>query len=147
LDFGPGAASFAAGAPRLVYNSDTVAVHPVIEASLTTDPAGEVPASLDVQLTWAGQDQPGVNLPVMAQPGDTLFFAVQEARAVAQSGVYAWKLTVTAHFASGDPDQVASVTGLAQVVANDQSLFGAGWNLNLLSRLVVGAGGVLLAYG
>jgi hypothetical protein len=36
----------------LVYNSDTVNVHPILQTLLASDPNGSVPTQIQAQLTW-----------------------------------------------------------------------------------------------
>ncbi len=139
--------------PTLVYNSSTVSPRPVIEARFGT--GGAAVAAVRAVLTWAGQDQAPVTF-TAAGASDVWGIAVRPDAAQA-TGVYDWKLTLTPLDPAGNPvtdgsgNPVSMVsTGVAQVVSNDASPFGAGWMLDDLWRLVPnadGKGGALIAYG
>jgi YD repeat-containing protein len=140
----PGIRGFSA----LVYSSDTVSVRPIGEVDATFDPKKGVPCMLQLQLTFNnGTPQPWkVYSTAGHNPGDVYVLGDQVATAVTQSGAYPWTFHVQAMFGDGSTvDQYYS--GVALVVANDASPFGAGWTLDGLNRLWIGSGGVMMMYG
>src|SRR5262249_58257632 len=131
------------GPAALVYNSDSVNVKPIIEATLTSPTGGAVPNSFDVQLTWNnGTPQTAVNFTTTGHSsGDTYLFAVQVNTAVTTTGRYPWTVQITANLAGGDT-VVRSVSGYANVVANGSSdPVGHRWGLSALDQVVTDSGG------
>jgi YD repeat-containing protein len=146
FDLSPGAS--VGGNPALVYDSATVNLSPILEASLTSDPAGSVPSEIDVQLTWNnGTPQSWVTFSTTGHSaGDTYLLAVQEAT-VTGTNAYPWSLYVRSKFSSAAPiDRV--VSGTAYVVDNGgNNPFLTGWSIAGVDTLVSVSGGMLWVYG
>src|SRR5439155_13524251 len=67
------------GNPALVYNSTTANPHAVIKVVMASQPAGELPSTVTLQVTWDGvQQAPIVYGTAGFQAGDTLVFAILE---------------------------------------------------------------------
>jgi RHS repeat-associated protein len=149
LDFDQSPGTAVGGDPALVYNSATVNVKPVVQFQIQTDPDPVAPKATDVKvtLTWAGVDQTPVHFdPSDWEPGGLYLLAAQTDNAVTTTGAYAWKVKVHVTFANGSTrDSTAS--GASYVVAADGSLYGAGWGIDGISRLVATAAGVLWVTG
>src|SRR5438128_1571160 len=115
------------GAPALVYSSDRVNVHPLVEANLYTTDA--VPQSIQAQLTWTGISPWKIDVLVTPASGTP----------------YTLSQTGTAAVVATDTDDPFSP---------DWDPFGPGWGLATLDRLVSIAAdprgvpeGVLWVYG
>src|SRR5262249_50299599 len=138
------------GDPQLVYNSETVDVRPIIEATLGRDADDHRKIeAVTATLTWAGgePESPVTFHPTGTKPGDALLLAVQAAAPVTRTGVYGWRLDVNVWFEDGE-ELDREATGLARVVVRDRdNPFGAGWWLSTLDSLYVVDGGVLMVYG
>ena len=140
--------------PALAYNSDTVSVRPVVEATWQSDPNGPVPTAIQVQLTWdGGTPQPAVTFSTAGhRPGDAYLLAVQLASPETRTGLHTWTLHVHAVFASG-PAIEAEVSGTARVVVDDGTdpsqpdPYGPGWGIDGVARLAFACGGVLWVDG
>jgi YD repeat-containing protein len=147
LDFDQSPGTSVGRDPALVYNSDTVDARPILEATLLGSPVA-VPVALEAQLTFNGSAQGWVSFdPSGHLPGQPFVFDLQVQDRVAASGAYPWEIEVRATLADGSVVD-RDTTGLAQVVVNDASPYGAGWSLNEVNRLVLDtAGGALLVYG
>jgi RHS repeat-associated protein len=117
----------------LVYNSDSVSMEPIIQATIPTDNAVSLPASITATLTWnVGYTQTVTAktfTPTASQsPGDLLTIAVQTTASVS-AGRYPWKLTLNTPTA-------VTLTGYTFVVPQDSSALGAGWTFGPVMRLV-----------
>src|SRR5262245_61949728 len=137
------------GPLALAYNSDTVNVRPIVEATYADNPAGSAPpTSIQVTLTWNGTLQSPVTFQTTGHSvGDTYLLAVQVASAVLNTGLYPYTLDVLASY-SGTPATVEwLLSGTAQVVVNTNSPYGAGWSLVGQDSLVPVTGGVLWVSG
>jgi YD repeat-containing protein len=137
-----------------VYNSDLGARAPIIEATLTTDPAQPVPTQIQAQLTFHGSTGPWRTFGTSGhQAGDTYLLAVAAHFSVNQTDAYAWQLTVRTTFPGGATvDRTAS--GTAVVVVHTHQLssvnahaMGNGWSLSGLDRLVSVSGGKIYVTG
>jgi hypothetical protein len=102
LDLSPGTDQ--SGNPALVYNSDSVHVRPIAQATLTSDNSTALPSQLGIKLVWAGttQTQGGTVdsngfrwlSTSAAHPGDLLTLAAQVDNAVSSTGRYAWTVSI-----------------------------------------------------
>jgi RHS repeat-associated protein len=160
LDFDQSPGTSVGGAPALIYNSNTVAARPIIEASIKGDPNGPAPTSIEAQLTW---DLPSdIDIaPKVPHPApqvwvtfstanhnaaDAYGLAVQVADAVTRSDHYYWRLDVRLVFGDGDPVNL-EIDGTTDVVVSDSKTtgavdsFGPGWALQGLDQLVFTTGG------
>jgi RHS repeat-associated protein len=168
LDFDISPGTLVGDNPQLVYNSDTVAPRPVIDAQV---PVGSIPADhLTAVLTWNGQDQQAETFTAPPTADGVWRIAVRPDAPVALTGVYKWTLTVTAYDVNNVQLAPAwTKTDVAQVVVHDRNPlappppephlpdqpnpFGAGWWLSDLWYLVTvdkgvdGVGGMLMVYG
>jgi hypothetical protein len=147
------------GAPALVYNSDTVNVHPMIAVALESLPGDVVPTSMQAQLTWNnGTPQSWVTFSTSGHAaGGAYWLTVQVNTAVKTTGVYPWKVEVQATLPNGGGIVDRTVTGIAAVVANDSTTavdpFGPGWSVSGDDRLLAVSAssgvpaGVLWIYG
>jgi RHS repeat-associated protein len=148
-------------APALVYNSDTVNVRPIAEVTTQFDQSLGLPTGIHVDLYWNGVRQGmGQDFSTSGhQAGDIYLLAAElpAATRVTATDRDAWQVIVTGHFGT-QPDVSLSYAGYAQVVvtdsndstSRDDSIFGPGWSLAGLNRLVfpsVGPAGVLMVYG
>jgi RHS repeat-associated protein len=146
LDFDQSPGTGVGGNPALVYNSNTVNVHPVVQVALQTSPTGSTPTSIQEQLTWNGTVQNWVTFSTTGyQAGAVYQLAVQVTSAVAASGMYNWSTDVRINFSGSHQDVI--VSGTAAVVANDNSPYGPGWGISGVDRLIIGANGVLWVTG
>ena len=130
------------------YQSQTVNVEPIIQATLTTDPSGSVPSQIQAQLTWNnGTPQSWVTFSTTGHSaGDTYLLDTQVASAVTTTGYYPWKVEIKATVGSDTIDDTLS--GYALVVANGSGdAVGQGWTLAGVDQLVSVTGGVLWVYG
>src|SRR5262249_13778598 len=138
----------------LVYNSDTVAVQPVVQAAIPTAAGEPLPTSITVQLTFNGVIQPAqtYNVPNNIQPGDTLNVAAQVANPVSQTGRYGYALNVTLNYPNGMGSLSRTFTGSTFEVVSESPL-GRGWSLSITDQLIPiaadanGPAGVLRVYG
>ncbi|HEV3256736.1 MAG TPA: hypothetical protein VG013_07655, partial [Gemmataceae bacterium] len=138
------------GEPGLRWNSDTVNVQPIIEATFSSDTQGSVPTQIQAQLTWNnGTPQPWVTFSTTGHSaGDVYLLALQVASAVTATGNYPWQVEVKATLpgSGGTIDRI--ITGNAYVVVNSGSdAYGYGWSIDTVNKLVADTAGVLWAYG
>jgi RHS repeat-associated protein len=150
LDFDKSPGTHVGGNPALIFDSATLDVRPVIEATLATSPTQPVPSQIQVRLTWNnGTPSSWTTFSTSGhQAGDTYLLAAQVGSAVASTGAYPWQLDVKVHYSGGSPVDLPA-TGTAGVVVRDQAgpNFGPGWGIAGLDRLVSYSGGVLWVYG
>jgi RHS repeat-associated protein len=143
LDFDRSPGTAVGGDPALVYNSDTVDARPIVEAVLTTDPAGPTPTSIQARLTFGvGGPTPWVTFDTTGHnPGDPYLLAVRAAAPLPRTGLYPWVLHVRQVFAGGTPID-SEVSGTARVVVRDATApdsadpYGPGWWIDGLARIV-----------
>jgi RHS repeat-associated protein len=144
--------------PALVYDSDTVAVRPILTTYLYTPASGSVPGSITLQLTWNGTAQGAVNFSTSGHSaGDTYVLAAQVTNPVTQTGEYPYKLEITGNDGSPFDIVINGQLGVVNNGANGSGVvtdpFGAGWGLAGLDQLVsVSAGtgvsaGMLMVHG
>lgn len=133
--------------PGLVYNSDTVAVRPILELQLPIG-GNPVPRSISVTLTWNNgiAQAPVFFYPTGHNPGDVLDMAVQVNQPVAAAGLYSYQVAIQINLPNGTVINT-SAAGNAVVVACDASSIGAGWLIEGIDRLYVNANGALLVDG
>lgn len=79
--------------------------------------------------------------------GQVVDFAQQVNAGSLAPGNYNWTMTVTEEYANASTDITRTYTGSYDVQNLDQSAFGAGWMLQSLDQLYVGAGGIELGDG
>src|SRR5262249_24516899 len=146
LDRSPGSGQ--SGSPALVYNSDSVSVKPVVQATIATPNNAALPSQIGIQLTWNGSTGTTVNYSTTGfNPGDLITISAQVPSAVTTTGRYAWSLSVTAGGTTLTP------SGTAFVRAEDASPFGPGWTFSPLNQLYdipsdsTGPAGKLWLYG
>jgi hypothetical protein len=147
VDQSPGTA--VGGSPALVYLSDTVDVHPVLEVTVPSDGSDPVPTQIQARLTWnSGTPQSWVTFATTGHSaGDNYVLALQTSSAVSSTGYYPWQIDIDASF-SGRGDILRSYSGNAMVVANGSSdAFGQGWGVSGLDQLVSVSGGVIWVSG
>src|SRR5262249_50804912 len=65
---------------------------------------------------------------------------------VTTTGLYPWTLKVVTKLSSG-ASLTSTTSGVAAVVVNTNSPFGAGWSMAGVDQLVAVSGGVILVYG
>src|SRR5262249_33682591 len=132
----------------LVYNSDTVDVHPVVAVEVDTVGGGPIPTEIDARLTWDGGTPGswGALSTSRHSSGDPYYLALQTSSAVSTTGRYSFSVDVKATFSSRG-DVRRTVSGNDLVVANDSSAIGAGWSLGGIDRLVSVTGGLVWVYG
>jgi YD repeat-containing protein len=114
---------------QLAYNSLWAAPFPVVQATVQTDNAGALPATISVQLTWDGTLQSASPISFSTgghSPGELLTVAAQVTSPVTTSGRHSWSLRVVI---PGQPD--ANPSGIAYVYAaeTNPNPFGRGWVL------------------
>jgi RHS repeat-associated protein len=138
LDGSPGIGQ--SGFTNLVYNSNTVSVQPIVQATIPTDNASGVglPPSITATLTWdlgAGQTITAKSFvpSSSASPGDVLTLAVQTTATASTTRRYPWKLDLSMNY--GTPI-TRSITGAAYVVAQGSSALGTGWSLSDVDQLI-----------
>jgi RHS repeat-associated protein len=145
LDCGCDRAANMGGQGLLVYNSNTVAVQPIIGETLKT--AGAVPQLLQVRLTWDGTPQSWVNFQTTGHSaGDSYALAQQVASPVTSSGLHYWKFEVKVTPATGAV-YTMNQEGIAGVIATDTTntndpaydKYGAGWGVASAAKLVTGS--------
>jgi YD repeat-containing protein len=128
LDLSPGTAQ--GGSRALVYNSDSIAQTPLVQGTIQTPTSGTLPANINAVLTINGTATATLTYSTTGlDPGDSLALTAQATSAVS-TGRYAWTLHAGA---TGYFDQ--TVSGIAYVVAQDASPFGAGWTFSPTDRL------------
>jgi RHS repeat-associated protein len=130
LDRSPGGGQ--AGDPSLVYNSDSVSVKPIVQATVATRNDVSLPSQLGIELTWNGVSQgaPVYYNTTGLNPGDSITIAAQVNSAVTTTGRYPWSITV---YVPGSSNLTSN--GTTFVRAEDASSFGAGWTFSPVSRL------------
>src|SRR5579864_6608903 len=130
----------------LVYNSDTVNVHPVVAVQITSGVGDAVPTSLVASFTFNGVNTVQTFTTTGHSAGDTYLLAVQDSSQITSTGYYSWSMQVTVNYTGGPT--VLSTSGSMPIVVNDNSnYFGAGWSLDGMDSVVPVTGGVLLVYG
>ncbi|MFL5242523.1 MAG: SBBP repeat-containing protein [Gemmataceae bacterium] len=119
---------------RLVYNSDTVTVMPIIQGILQADNAVALPPSITAQLTWNGTVVATQTYTITGNKGDLLTFALQvpSANAPTASGRYPWVLKATMNYGTAI---VKTLSGAAYVDVQNSSALGAGWSLSEVDQL------------
>ena len=126
------------GGMSLVYDSGTVGVRPIVQATVQMDNATALPASIVAQLTWDGvvvgsqTFYPGSTAGV--SPGSLVTLALQVPTAVPSAGRHRWQLDLTIN-TSGGGTVLQSASGSTFTVANDTSPYGAGWSFSGVDRL------------
>jgi RHS repeat-associated protein len=128
------------GASALAYNSDSIAVRPVVSAVFGSEAGDPVPSTLKARLTWNnGTSGSWVTFSTSGRSsGDAYAFALQVGSAVTATGVYAWKVEVQATL----PDTTVitrDLSGYLPLVVNDGTTtdpFGPGWSVGLVDSLV-----------
>ncbi len=121
LDFDQSPGTAVGGDPALVYNSQTVAVRPIVEVNLATDPQQPLPASVQVRLTWNGVSQGWVSFSTAGhQPGDSYLLAVQVGQPVGATGLYTWQAETRLDYGNGLVLD-GTLGGQSAVVVRDQS--------------------------
>jgi YD repeat-containing protein len=129
LDQSPGTDQ--SGNPALVYNSDSVSQLPIVQANLQSPNNASLPGSVSAVLTFNGTTAATVTYSTAGlAAGDTLTLAAQASSALTTTGRYAWSLLVMVPGQSN-----VTVTGIAYVVAQDSSPFGAGWTFSPVDHL------------
>jgi hypothetical protein len=130
--------------PALLYDSNTVAPRPIIEAAVTTNASLGLPSSIQAQLTFNGNTQSWVTFSTTGHSaGDTYTIDTQDATALTSTGAYAWSLTVKVFYSGSTETDTTSGTAYAVV----RSALAAGWTISSLDRLVPVTGGLLYVYG
>jgi RHS repeat-associated protein len=117
---------------QLVYQSDTVSPQFIVQASIPTANTQGLPAAIRAQLgspggTWMTVDD--------RSPGDLLLAAAQSA-VVSQTSRQPWTIYVTMDYGGGGANIDRNASGTAFVVSQNDSVFGRGWGLSLVDRLV-----------
>jgi hypothetical protein len=143
LDFDQSPGTAVGRNPALVYNSRTVNVKPVVEATLDDSCGTSAPANIMAQLTWNGTAQGWVTFSTSGwQSGVPFTFAIEVANPVQTSGEYNWSLDVHVDYTGGGYQDVMT-SGTALVVANENSPYGAGWAIQGIDQLFTASNGVL----
>jgi RHS repeat-associated protein len=136
------------GDPALVYNSDSVTVKPIIQATFASDAQLAVPTQIQAQLTWNnGTPQSWVTFSTSGHSaGDVYLLDLQVASAVTSTGLYPWKVEVQVTQSGDTLDRTIADTAVV-VVNGSSDPFGQGWSLAGLDRLVIDSAGVGWAEG
>ena len=145
LDQSPGTAQ--SGNPQFVYNSRSVAVEPIVQASIQTDNSLALPSTITATLTWNGTTQSGTTYSTSGfSPGDVLTLAQQVSSPVTATGRYDWSLQVSLNYTTPITFTATSYTYVA--VEDNSNPLGNGWTLSNVNQLVTlgadtttGAGG------
>ena len=142
LDFDSSPGTSLGGNPALVYNGNTVDVHPIIDVFIDTHGDSVLPDNIKVDLFWNGNPSPvgssGYAPGSGLVTGDTLEVAVQSGVAVTQADYYDWSVNVELDYLGPPASSVTlSCIGHAAVVPFDNSAYGAGWGIDSVDRLVV----------
>ncbi len=149
LDQSPGTDQ--SGDPELVYNSDSVDIHPIVSAVLQSSNSEALPSTMTGTLIWDTGGTPttttfSYDVPASASPGDVLSLGVQTTATVTTAGAYGWELQISSN--SG----TLTATSMAYEVPEDSSPFGAGWTFSNTDQLYLAngtdvTGGIIRAYG
>jgi RHS repeat-associated protein len=134
------------GGAALVYNSDSVNVKPIVQATLQTANNAALPGAVTAALTWNGGTPATFTYTVdttTQHPGDTLTIAAQVGAAVTMANAYPWTLSVWGTGLATLP----LLSGTDYVAPQDAGPFGAGWTFGGTDRLIVLATGVLRVFG
>jgi RHS repeat-associated protein len=149
LDTSPGTSQ--GGDPAFVYNSDSVSVAPIVQVGWQSDTNGSLPSSVTATLTWNGSVQASKTFQAgSATAGDVLTMALQ-APTVTATGRYPWSVQVSSTGFGGNHS--GSASGVAYIVVENNSPFGAGWTFGPVDQLVSiaadsnGPAGQLRLYG
>lgn len=126
----------------LVYNSNTVDVHPIIGGTLTSDPNDPVPTSIQAQVTWAGHTYSPFSVSTSGGTvGGSYSFAFQVPDEVTTSGNYDWSIDISVTL----PDTTVinrTTSGTQAVAVQTNSGFGAGWSLAGANSLTISSAGI-----
>ncbi len=126
------------GGMSLVYDSGTVGVKPIVQATVQMDNATALPTSIVAQLTWDGAFvgtqtfYPGSTAGV--SPGSLVTLAMQVPTAVTGVGRHRWQIDLTINL-SGGGTVLKTASGSTFTVENDAGPYGAGWSFSGVDRL------------
>ncbi|HUG89822.1 MAG TPA: Ig-like domain-containing protein, partial [Planctomycetaceae bacterium] len=152
--FGPFAASAFTGDVQVVQpigGGLTLQYHalsdprPVLGVESIYTPGDSSPSGLEATLTF---DSTAAGPVYYDGPGEvgTFRFAMQADAASLDTGRYGWEIELLLNYTSG---KTAShlFNGTAEIVNLSDSVFGAGWTISQIDRLVAGTGGMLYVSG
>jgi RHS repeat-associated protein len=147
LDLSPGTSASANAA--IVYNSDSVNVKPIVQATLQSVNNAALPGSITASLTFNGSSTGTLTYSTAGlAAGDPFVIAAQAPSSITTTGRYTYTLVVSV---PGQSPQ--TYNGSTFVVAQDASVFGAGWTFSPVDQLfsIAASGGlpagVLRSYG
>ncbi len=134
--------------PGLVYNSATVDPTPIVQTQVSLISSEGAPSSVTATLYWNGSYAGSNTLSGSGvDPSEPITIDV-EGPADEPTGVYPYSVTVAVNYSNSAYDLSATSTGNGIVVNQDDSPFGAGWNLSYYQSLFsVSGGGVLQVFG
>ena len=139
------------GTDALVYNSNTADVRPIEQATMPSNPAFSVPASISASLVWnGGTPQATVTYGTTGHSaGDTYLVDQQASSQVTASADYLWAINLKASYPGQTPSAAyRTVGGSAFVVSNPGTDTGYyGWALGSFGQLVGTGGGLMWIYG
>jgi RHS repeat-associated protein len=152
LDSSPGTSQ--SGSTGLVYHSDWVNNHPLVQLSISTPTNAPLPTSIVATLIFNSVTQTAVTysaMPAGAVPGDTLTLTLQDSTLITSTWRYPWSVQLQVNTSGGPNNQ--TINGDQIVIVEDNSPFGSGWTLGGFDQLVPMPGdaysppGVLRIYG
>src|SRR5262249_26368399 len=136
------------GSPAaLVYNSDTVNVHPVVQVQVTSGLSDAVPHSRVASLTFNSVNSVQTFTATGHSAGDTYLLAVQDGTQITSTGYYSWSMQVTVNYTGGPT--ILTASGSMPIVVRDTSndYFGRGWSLARMDSIVSVSGRAPLGFG
>ncbi len=135
LDQSPGTAR--SGNAALEYNSATVDPAPVVQAALQSNIGAGMPSQIMATLTWDGSTVVTQTYSSFSdvQPGQQWIVGLQ-APSGQSTGRHTYTLNLFIDFTNDAYDSTATMSGSTFAVNRNSSVFGSGWNLNSLERLI-----------
>jgi RHS repeat-associated protein len=125
----------------LVYNSETVDPHPMIDLWVPLN--NEVPNSISASLVWNNgtAEVRSFSIASAVVAGNRLYVSMPLS-AVTTTGIYRWKATVTLGYSDGSDSisYVREVSGQRVVVSNASPSLSPGWSLPDVNHLEVYSG-------
>lgn len=132
-------------AARFVYHSDRAWPHPILPGELTIPAIAAVPRRVSFAVTVAGVTHPTafVDTQALNEQADENFRVAVDFDALGlPTGAYPYSLRAVSHYASSGI--AGDSQGRVVVVNGQKNAFGAGWDLDGLSRLVINPDGSAL---
>ncbi len=133
----------------LSYSSNAAERRPIFIDRYQIPTSGGIPDTVSARLqfngSWGSSKYYQTGTGALYNPGAVLQIALQADAGSLATGRYDYSVETTAHYSGSDP--ATTVSGSVTIVNEESSVFGEGWTLDLVDRLHVVTGGVILNQG